>query len=303
MGGEQAHDARAFRLVVEEHALHLVGRLQRGPPLDLAQGRDHRVRVLGQLHRPGIGHILARPRQHHPDDKGQGKADGGDGQSDQDQRPGVLVVAPSAAREEQTAEHQLRHHAQDAGEDGGDDHRPHILVDHMGQLMGQHGLDLVPVKGVDQTPGDGDAVAPLVQTRRIGVQLVRLDDAQRRRLHTPGNRQILEQVIQLGILPALDLPRAGHRVDHGLVAEIGDGEPDGGHHARGRHGPAQHAGGQRHVVAQGAARAGNDPEAHQDQLQAIEHQHQQHREHGQQHDRARVVRPDMGLEPDGLHGA
>lgn len=96
MGGKQAFQAHAVRLVVEEQLLHLVRALEAGPALDLAQGRDHGVGVLGQLHRPRVGDIFTGAREHHADHDRQGEADGGEGQADQDQGHGVLVVAPAA---------------------------------------------------------------------------------------------------------------------------------------------------------------------------------------------------------------
>jgi hypothetical protein len=127
--------------------LELVRALDRRAALDLAQGRDHGVGVLGQVDRAGVGDVLPRPRQHHADDDGQPIADRGEGQADQDQRHGVLVVAPPApAGIDQAPEDQFGDDADDAGEDRGDDHGPHVLVDDVGQLVGQHGLQLVAVR-------------------------------------------------------------------------------------------------------------------------------------------------------------
>ena len=60
MAGEQAFQADAVGLVVEKQLLDLVRPLEAGPALDLAQGRDHGVRVLGQFDRPGVSDEFAQ---------------------------------------------------------------------------------------------------------------------------------------------------------------------------------------------------------------------------------------------------
>jgi len=283
MGGEQAREPRLLRRIVQEHAAQLVRRLELRLARHLAQGRDHGVRVLGQLHRPGVGHIFPRPRQGHADDGGQAEADHADGQSDQDQRHGVLVVpAAAAAHIEQAAEHQFGHHADDPCEDRGDHHGPHVLVDDVGQLMRQDALHLVAVQGLHQAARDGDAVVALVQAGRIGVQRRAFDDAQGGRLHPARDRQVLQQIVEVRLDPALDLSRSGHDVDHHLIAEIGDDEPDRRRDGGEGHGPAQHGRRQRQILPQIAARVGQKAEPHHQHLNAEQYADQQHREPGQQ---------------------
>ena len=167
--------------------------------------------------------------------------------------------------------------------------------------MGQNRFKFVAGQGFDKATGDRDAVLAFMQAGSEGVQAVVVDDAKRGRPQTARDRKIFQQVVYLRLRLSLNFSGAGHHVDHGLAAEIGDGEPDPGDDDGERDGAAQPGCGKGHVVAQPPAGAGQDAESHQHQLQSVDDQDHQDGKPGQQQDRTGVVCPDMGLEPDGTH--
>ena len=70
MGVEQF--AESFARIVDAHFHHRGGRARQfAAALDLAQRRDHGVRILRELHRAGVGQVFARARQRQPNDERQ----------------------------------------------------------------------------------------------------------------------------------------------------------------------------------------------------------------------------------------
>src|SRR5262249_46692001 len=69
MRSEQAGEAPRHR-VLDEERLQAGGHVEAGVPLDLAEGADQGVGVLGELRRPGVGQELARARQREADQRG-----------------------------------------------------------------------------------------------------------------------------------------------------------------------------------------------------------------------------------------
>ena len=94
--------------------------------------------------------------------------------------------------------------------------------------MAQHRLDLLVVQRVQQPGGDGDGILPPVEPACERVQRRAVHDLQLRHRDAAGDAEIFQQIIK----PRLLLPRhdlaAGDGVDHVLVEEIGDHDPQRG---------------------------------------------------------------------------
>ena len=75
-----------------------------------------------------------------------------------------------------------------------DDEELDVAVADVGQLMGEHGLELGVVERVHQPAGDGDRVLALADAAGEGVPLRRLDDAERRHGDAAADAEILEEV-------------------------------------------------------------------------------------------------------------
>ena len=99
MGIEQF--AEAFARVVDAH-FHdgRGGARQFAAALDLAQRRDHRVRILGELDRAGIGEEFARTRQSKPNKERQHVG--------QHQNPMATTIATAAPPPRRSSERELR---------------------------------------------------------------------------------------------------------------------------------------------------------------------------------------------------
>ncbi len=90
---------KSLARIVDAHFHDRGGRaFELAAALDLAQRRDHRVRILGELDRAGVGEIFALARQREADDDRQNPGDGDERDGDEDRHPRALAVAARRAR-------------------------------------------------------------------------------------------------------------------------------------------------------------------------------------------------------------
>ena len=278
--------------------------------LDLAQGGDHRVRVLGQFDRSCVGEEFARAREREADHRGQGP-----GKRDQhgcdDERGATAALAATAAvavirAPVAPAEPAVEPHPeQELGEKGdhaGDDHRDHhhadVAVADMGQLVAEHRFDLGVVEPGEQPGRHGDRVLLLVHPGGEGVERVALHHLQLRHRNAARDAQVFQQIVEARLLLAGHLAPAGDGVDDALVKIIGDDDPHGRADRRPRRGaekitpsPLQQPL-QRGVVRQRLAR----------ERAGIDEQIDEQEQARQQRDRAALVGLDMRVEPVSGHG-
>ena len=179
------------------------------------------------------------------------------------ERPAVVVVVAAApVGEERRAGRDVGDHDEQA--DGGDRERRHlhVTVADVGQLVGEHALELAARHEVEQAAGDRDAGVARGATEREGVGRGIVDDVDLR-LRQPGrDAQAFDHVVQHGRL------FRGHL--------HGPGQRDRGAH---RDEPADEVGGdcdRRAHSDAGAGRAGHeqtDRAAEQPDEQELDHQH------------------------------
>jgi hypothetical protein len=100
----------------------------------------------------------------------------------------------------------------DAGDDHGDHHQPDVAIADMGQLMGDHRLDLGVVELLDQAGGQGHRELLVVDAAGEGVERVALEDGELRRHHAARDAEILQHPVELG----LRLPRHALGAGDGL---------------------------------------------------------------------------------------
>src|SRR5205823_2587329 len=107
-----------------------------------------------------------------------------------------------------------------------------VAVADVGEFMSQHRLDLPVVQRVEEPCGDGDGILAPVQPGRERVERRAVHDLEFRHRDAAGDAEIFKQIIE----PRLLLPRhgfaAGDGVDHVLVEEIGDHDPQRGNARR-----------------------------------------------------------------------
>ena len=189
--------------MVEEHLLDLGGRLDLGMAGDALQRADHGVGVLGELDSAGVGQIFALARHGEAERDGEqaGEEEDGDGDQDEDECATAATTAPAraaAAPADRPQDGARRTHQDvadqrdDADEHGGDDQQLHVAVLDVGELVGEHRLELGVVEGVHQAAGDGDGVLALADAAGEGVARVGLDDAQARHGDAAADAQRLQ---------------------------------------------------------------------------------------------------------------
>ena len=140
-------------------------------------------------------------------------------------RPLALGARCPAVGEVPAADHHVAEEGEDAGEHDRDHHQLRVAVADVGELVRQHGLELVVAQRVEEATGDRHHIAALAQAGGVGVEGGRIDDLQRRHRQPARDAQILQDVVEPRRLRAGDAPGAGGAADQALVHEIGDGEP------------------------------------------------------------------------------
>ena len=153
MGREQVGEAGAR--IVDAHLHHRRGRaFELAAAFDLAQRRDHGVRILGQLDGAGVGEVFAFARQREADDDREqpGHRDSASAMtmaSTTPPEPLLLLLlllrcrAPSGNPPwNNSAEHHLGEERDHARDDDRDHQHAHVAVADVRQLMAEHGLEL-----------------------------------------------------------------------------------------------------------------------------------------------------------------
>ena len=93
---------KIIRIILDAHVHDAGGHaFDIGAAGNLEQGRDHGIRVLGQLHGAGIRQIFAAARQREPDEHGKKPREQHDHGADHQRHSAALVVsvAPAAKTE------------------------------------------------------------------------------------------------------------------------------------------------------------------------------------------------------------
>ena len=104
------------------------------------------------------------------------------------------LLPPPEKQNPRAAHDQVADERDDADEDGGDDEKLDVAVADVGQLVGEHRLELGVVERVDEAAGHRDRIAALADAAGEGVARVGLDDAERRRGDAAADAEVLEEV-------------------------------------------------------------------------------------------------------------
>jgi hypothetical protein len=221
--------------IVDAHLHHRGGRARKlAAALDLAQRRNHRVGILGELDRACVGQVFAFARQREADDDRQHPGDGNEHEGDEYHQPraapaiAAVAAAPTEAPLEHQAKDELGEEGDDPGDDDGDHQQAHVAVADVGQFVAEHRLDFGVVKRIEKPGGDRDRVLLLVHPRGEGVEVVILDHLELGRGNAARDAEVLEQIVEPRLLLPRHLAPAGHRVDHALVEFVGDKDPQRG---------------------------------------------------------------------------
>ena len=164
----------------------------------------------------------------------------------------------------------------------------------MGQLVAQHRLDLLIVQRLQQAGGDGDGILPPVEAGRERVQRRAVHHLQLRHRNAARDAEIFQQIIE----PRLLLPRhvlaAGDGVDHVLVEEIRDHDPQRGRDRRIGKGRDQVARRGPQIIVDRGVAVDHD---FREQRAGIDQHIDQQKQAGEQQHRTKLVRCDMRVEP------
>ena len=180
--------------------------------LQAAERERHRLRVVEDRGGARVGEELAPPAQrqlqHHGGDRRQHE---GDDRRDQLQR---IAVAAAAAAEEGHPEREVADDRDHADEHRGERHQPHVLVADVGDLVGEHGLELPRRHQLAQAARDADVDrrGPGAGGERVRSRVV--DEVDRRRRGQAGrDRDVLDQPIELRIVALLQRRRMREPAD------------------------------------------------------------------------------------------
>src|ERR1019366_1285820 len=138
----------------------------------------------------------------------------------------IVAARREAEREVPTTEGEIGGEGENAGENRRDHHHLRVAIADMRQLVAEHRLDLRVGQMIEQSARHRYAVIAVAQAAGEGVERAVLDDLQPRNRNAAGDAQILQQIIEPRRLRALYAGRTRGVVDHVLVKEICDAEPN-----------------------------------------------------------------------------
>ena len=155
---------------------------------------------------------------------------------------------------EHHAEEQFGEERDRAGDDHRDHHHAHVAVADMGQLVGEHGLDLGVVEPL-ASGRDVTVIEYCFSFRPVAKALSASSSMtlQLRHRNAARDAEIFQQIVEPRLLLARHLVAAGHRVDHRLVEAVGDQDPDDGADGGERAGLDQIAPGARAAITSSGA--------------------------------------------------
>jgi hypothetical protein len=205
--------------------------------VDLLQGADHRLGVVGQRRRAQVGAALAlaadRPRQHERRGRRQDRHDQGDQQHDHVPATAAAAATATAAHhpaKQHAAEHHARGDHRKAQQHGGVDPDQRVAAGDVADLVSGHGLDLAALEGVQQPRGERDLARLGAAAHREGVQRVVVDDEHLRGGDAGGHGHALDDVGDAGLLGDVGVGLAGAGgAQHRPVGDLpGDRHENGG---------------------------------------------------------------------------
>ena len=147
---------------------------------------------------------------------------------------GLRSRSPEPAEEEA----ELGEHRDGAGDGGGDGHRQGVAVLDVGELVGDHALELVAVEGAEDAGRRGDGGVLGVAPGGEGVGLVAADQKDPRRRDAGVGGEAADHLVELGGVGAGDGLGAVHAERDLVGVPVGegvgaDGEEQRDHHAAG----------------------------------------------------------------------
>jgi hypothetical protein len=207
---------------------------------DLLERAHQVLRRAGDQRRTAVGRVLAVARDRADEDEADRVDGDGDGEHDQEDGDAaliiVVVVAPAAA---EAAAHHPEVEAE-AGDQRGEHreearhrHHEHVAVGDVGELVGEHRLDLLRVEPPPEAGRHRDGGVLRVAAGRERVGDVGVDDGDPRLRQVGHGAEALDYGMELRRVLARDdlRPRRG---EGDLVGRpvLDDGEPDDDHEHR-----------------------------------------------------------------------
>ncbi len=262
MGGEQAREGPSVQRIHDEevgrggagvlHRALLVGALER------QQRLGQRLRIARHPGPGGVGRVLARAGDRELDQHGHEGRQDGPGQRAEDVGIATALVARPEAPEHAGPLDHVAEGSDEPGQAGGDGGDEDVAVLHVGELVGQHALELPTVEDAQDALGDGDRGVLRVASGREGVRRLGGDEVDARHRHPLLPGESLDDVVDLGeLFPRHRLGPVGRERD-----PVGEPVHDEVHHQAER-AEEQHPLGAAHHVAEDAQQ--RDEARHQDE--------------------------------------